>query len=37
MIYIQLDWVKMILETLVRSSAPHVLPTTLRAFFDSPG
>ena len=27
----------MTLETLVRSSGPHAPPTTLRAFFDSPG
>ena len=35
--YIQLDRVVFSLEALVRSSAPHVPPTTLRAFFDSPG
>ena len=34
---VQLDRVRMTLETLVRSSGPHAPPTTLRAFFDSPG
>ena len=34
---LQLDWVVMTLEALVHSSAPHAPPTTLRAFFDSPG
>ena len=34
---LQLDRVRMTLETLVRSSGPHAPPTTLRAFFDSPG
>ena len=34
---VQLDRVQMILEVMVRSSAPHAPPTTLRAFFDSPG
>ena len=33
----QLDRVVISLEALVRSSAPHTPPTTLRAFFDSPG
>ena len=34
---VQLDRVYISLETLARSSAPHAPPTTLRAFFDSPG
>jgi hypothetical protein len=34
---IQLDRVYISLEVMVRSSAPHAPPTTLRAFFDSPG
>ena len=34
---IQLDRVVMTLEVMLRSSAPHAFPTTLRAFFDSPG
>jgi hypothetical protein len=29
--------VQISLEVMVRSSAPHAPPTTLRAFFDSPG
>jgi hypothetical protein len=35
--YVQLDRVMMILEVIPRSSGTQAPPTTLRAFFDSPG
>ena len=34
---VQLDRAVISLEVMVRSSAPQAPPTTLRAYFDSPG
>ena len=36
-LYVQLDRVMISLEVMLRSSAPQAMPTTLRAFSDSPG